>query len=303
MAIKNAANANLWIVDQHLKQVAETEGVEILESPQAWQMHSWTREYFDREPKKGYFVWVKDQPSCPFFSCVNIKQAKHQQNLQNLVVIDPGLTVKIGGVCSALSLKLNALHQAQGKIIIKQGSKVEYDHVHRWGKGDVVAPNYEFYLEESAQIDYTYKTNKTPLELSLINKFYVQQKASVRLNIVADLEQTKFDSLDEIHLLGKGSAGISNLRFVSRSGAQVRAQSKMVAQEAATGHLDCQSLNLAPDARVSLVPEVMVNHPQAQITHEASIGRVSEDQLNYLRMRGLTEKEAVNLIASGFINI
>lgn len=303
MAIKSADNANLWIVDQHLKNVAQTKGVEILESAQAWQQLSWTREFFEKEPQKGYFVWVKEQPSCPFFSCVNIKGQEQEQDLSNLVVIEPGLKVKIGGVCSALSLKLNALHQAQGKIILKKGAQVEYEHVHRWGKGDVVAPNYQFYLKPGAQIDYTYKTNRTPKKLRLINKFFLEKQAKVKLNIVADLKQTQFESLDEIHLLGDGASGISNLRFVSRQDALVKAESKMIAQAAGTGHLDCQSLNLDPSAQVSLVPAVTVNHDQAQITHEASIGRISADQLTYLRSRGLTQKEAVDLIAAGFIKI
>jgi Fe-S cluster assembly scaffold protein SufB len=42
---------------------------------------------------------------------------------------------------------------------------------------------------------------------------------------------------------------------------------------------------------------------EAQITHEASIGKISEEQLNYLRSRGLNEKEAIDLIISGFLSV
>ena len=69
------------------------------------------------------------------------------------------------------------------------------------------------------------------------------------------------------------------------------------------GHLDCQALITDRNAKVSLVPEVECEDKEAQVTHEASIGKVSEEQLNYLRTRGLTEEQALNLIISGFLRM
>ncbi len=297
------SDANLWIVDHQLKTAAQMDGVEILPSPKAWQKFDWTRSYFKTEPKQGYFIWIKKQPPCALTTCVNIKQAGVKQQMQNLAVVEPDLKVELSGLCSALSLKLKALHQAEGTIILKPGAQVKYDHRHRWGKEDVVMPHYEFILEKGSQIAYTYSTKRTSKKMELYNKFMLADKAKVRLNIIAECEQTKFFSKDEIILKGENAQATSTLRFISREQAQVRAESRMVAHGASTGHLDCQSLNLADSAQVSLVPEVVVNNSQAQITHEASIGRVSQEQLTYLRMRGLSEDEAVNLIAAGFLKI
>lgn len=299
----NPSDANLWIVDHQLKAAAEVQGVEILPSAQAWSELNWTRQYFQTEPQQGYFIWIKQQPPCALTTCVNIKQPQVKQEMQNLAVVEPGLKVKLSGLCSALSLKLKALHQAVGTMILRPGAQVEYDHRHRWGLEDVVSPNYTFILEKGSRLGYTYSTKRTSKKMSLNNKFILADGAKVNLNIIAECQNTEFLSLDEIILNGDGSQGTSRLRFISRQQAEVRAESKMTANGAASGHLDCQSLNLADSAKVSLVPEVVVNHPQAQITHEASIGRVSQDQLNYLRMRGLSEEEAVDLIASGFLKI
>jgi Fe-S cluster assembly scaffold protein SufB len=57
------------------------------------------------------------------------------------------------------------------------------------------------------------------------------------------------------------------------------------------------------NSKISLIPELICQNKKAQITHEASIGKISEEELNYLRMRGLTEDEAINLIVSGFLKI
>jgi hypothetical protein len=158
-------------------------------------------------------------------------------------------------------------------------------------------------LAAGSKIDYTYKTKRPPKKIKLVNKFYLQKRAKVKLNIIAQCKQTDFKSVDEIYLLGEKSSGISNLRFITKKQARVKAYSRMVAEAAGQGHLDCQSLNLAESGKVCLIPEVTVNHPRAQITHEASIGRVSQEQLNYLQMRGLSEQKAVDLIAAGFLQI
>jgi len=64
--------------------------------------------------------------------------------------------------------------------------------------------------------------------------------------------------------------------------------------------LDCQGLLVDKDSKISLTPELICQNKLAQITHEAAIGKISEEELSYLRMRGLSEEEAINLIVSGF---
>jgi Fe-S cluster assembly scaffold protein SufB len=295
------SDANVWIVDHQLKAIAQVKGVEILSSPEAWQELSWSHEYFKQEPKEGFFIWIKQQPPCALATCVNIKHSQVEQHMQNLIVVEPGLKIKLSGLCSALSLKLKALHQAEGTVILKQSAQVEYNQRHRWGLEDVVVPHYRFILEQDSQLLYTYSTKRTAKKMNLANRFELADRAKVQLNIIAECTNTEFESMDEIILNGDHAQGTSTLRFVSRENAKIKAKSRMVAYGASSGHLDCQSLNLADSAQASLIPELMVNNSQAQITHEASIGRVSPDQLNYLRMRGLTEEEAIELIASGFL--
>jgi len=299
----SADNANLWIVDHDLRSKAQMDGIEILESPEAWAKYEWTHQYFAQEPSSGYFMWIKKQPSCALFSCVNIKGQNIKQDLQNLTVIEAGIQGQMSGTCAAMSLKLKGTHQAQGKVILRKGAQMQYSHIHRWGKKDVVMPNYEFILEDDAQLDYTYKITKCPENIDLKNKFILQDRAKVQLNIVADCQNTNFNSLDEIVLQGDESSGMSTLKFVARENSQIKAYSRLLAEGAGTGHLDCESLNLADSAEVSLIPDVTVKNKNAQVTHEASIGKVSQDQLNYLQMRGLSEEQAIELIASGFLKV
>lgn len=71
--------------------------------------------------------------------------------------------------------------------------------------------------------------------------------------------------------------------------------------DAGTGHVDCMGLLLSENSSVQAIPELINRNKDASLTHEASVGKISEETLNYLRSRGLTENEAINLIVTGFL--
>ena len=218
-----------------------------------------------------------------------------------MLVVEAGARAELGESCRAAAAGLRASHHAVGTIVLRPQSQLNIKLAQDWGRQDQVKTSTEFILEEDSSINYTFRPTNCPSRTDLKAKFVLKQQASAKLNIIADCKNTEFNSVDEMLLTGKGASGISNLRFISRDKAVIKADSKITAEAAASGHLDCQSLNLSPSAQVSLSPEVVVNHNQARVTHEASIGKVSQKQLNYLRMRGLSESEAIELIVSGFL--
>jgi len=67
-------------------------------------------------------------------------------------------------------------------------------------------------------------------------------------------------------------------------------------------HVACDSLVLDGDSKAYTIPHDQVFDDTAVVTHEAYTGRISEDKINYLRTRGLTEEEAKSLIVLGFIS-
>jgi hypothetical protein len=301
--MKNAKDAHFWQIDHKVKRIAEVKQVEVLSSPSAWEKYTWSRKYFRRKPEEGYFVWVKEQPKIPLQTCVNIVAKNIKQIMTNLLIVEEGLKIELEGFCGNVAACFNGAHLAQGSIYIKRNSSVTYRHIHSWEPDNVIEPNYEFLLEENARLDYVYKTTHTPKILKVWNKITCLKGAKVSIKILVDCQNTDFFTEDAIILKGYGSSGISRLRFIAGENSNIKAHSLILAKSASTGHLDCQSLITARSAKVSLVPEVLCEEKEAQVTHEASIGKVSEEQLNYLRSRGLTEEQALNLIISGFLRM
>ena len=288
-------------VDHHVQEVMQMSGSEVLPASEAWDKYKWTHQYFVEKPTEGYFMWIKEQPSCSLLGCVTLDKAGTKQQMNNLTVIEAGITVEMTGTCDSVEIQQERAHQAKGKLILREGSSLFYEHYHTWSKNDKVATNYEFFLEEGASLEYNYRVQQPAKAMQLQAKFHLGKDSKSALNILADCEDVNLSIHDTNIIEGDGANAISTLRIVGRKGAKVKARSKIDAQAAGKGHLDCDALMLDQTADVVLVPELLCRNKDAQITHEASIGKVSDDQIIYLRSRGLREDEAVDLIVRGFL--
>jgi len=301
--MKNAKSANFWQVDHKVKNIFETKGITVLSSPDAWKTFKWTRKWFEQKPKEGYFIWVKKQVNFPLATCITIASPKVSQNLRNLLVIEKDIKAKANVICNAKEKFLCGKHLARGKIILKKGVFLEYNHTHKWGEKDSVSPDYEFTLEKGARLIYNYQNLFPPENLEFKTTIYSGENTSSNLNFIINSLNSKTKVKDTVFLKGKNSQTVVRLRLVGRKKSQIEAISQIFATSPGKGHLDCQGLLVDKTAKISLIPQLVCQDKEAQITHEASIGKISEEELTYLRMRGLSEKEAIDLIVSGFFKI
>jgi len=302
--MKNVKNANYCQIDHSIKNISQIKGVFILPSAEAWKKFRWTRKYFEKKPKEGYFVWVKKEINFPFTTCITIASSKVRQNLNNLLVIEKDIKVKANLLCNSARKHLRGFHKAEGKILLKEKASLEYNHVHQWGSKDIVNSEYEFILEEGSRLVYNYKNLLPPKVLNIKTTIYNANESSSNLNFVASgIRNSKISIKDKVFLEGENSQGNIKLRLVGKDRSQIATVSSIVASAPGKGHLDCQGLLTSKNAKISLTPELICQNKSAQITHEASIGKIAEEELSYLRMRGLKEEEAINLITNGFLNL
>jgi hypothetical protein len=299
--MKSAKNANFWQIDHKVKNIFGVKGVIILPSPEAWQKFAWTRKFFGEKPKEGYFVWVQKEVGFPLTTCITIASPKIYQHLSNLLVIEKGIRVKANVFCNAEKNNLCGKHLAKGKLILKEGVFLEYNHIHKWGEKDFVSPDYEFALEKNSRLIYNYQNLFPPENLEFKTTIHSGKNTSSNLNFVINSLNSKTKIKDTVFLEGKNSQTVVRLRLVGRKKSQIEAISQIFAEAPGKGHLDCQGLLVDKTAKISLIPQLVCHNKEAQITHEASIGKISEEELTYLKMRGLSEKEAIDLIVSGFL--
>ena len=196
-------------------------------------------------------------------------------------------------------------HDGVHTFHVGKGSRVKYVEKH-YGEGEgtgekIMNPQTVIYLEEGAYmemdttqirgIDSTKRETTVEAgpgaEIVVLEKLMTHDKQSA----VSDMT---------IHLNGDDSRG----RVISRSVAQGESRQvfhpNMEGNARCFGHVQCDTIIMG-DAKVSSIPAISANHVDAQLIHEAAIGRIAGDQLMKLMTLGLSEEEAEERILAGFL--
>jgi hypothetical protein len=299
--MRNVRSANYVYIDHEEKRKSEGKGIKIFSTSDAWEKFRWIRKFIKEKPKEGYFIWVKEPQRKPLNVCISIASRGIKQDLKNVLVLDKNVKAKAVVVCNALQEGLSACHSAKGVAILRKNAVLEYNHSHVWGKNDKVEIDYKFILEERSKLSYMFKSLK-PLKLNKITttvEGFEKSSANFDVSIVGENSTVLLN--ESVFLKGEGTNGTLRLRLVGKKGSRIQAISRIVAEAEGKGHLDCRGLMVDKNSFMKLVPELINKNKDALLTHEASIGRISEEELNYLRARGLSEREAIDFIVSGFL--
>ena len=196
-------------------------------------------------------------------------------------------------------------HDGIHTFYLGKNARVKYVEKH-YGEGEgtgkrILNPVTVVHLDEGAfiQLDTTQirGVDSTKRETKVI----VGKGAEVVINekLLTHGEQTA-ESLMEVVLDGEDASG----RVISRSVAQDNSQQifypKMTGNAKCFGHVQCDSIIMGA-AKISSIPAIVAEHVDAQLIHEAAIGRIAGDQIMKLMTLGLTEEEAEERILAGFL--
>jgi len=196
-------------------------------------------------------------------------------------------------------------HDGLHTFHIGKNSKVRYVERH-YGEGEgtgerIFNPQTVVYLEEGASLQMETTQIRGVDSTRRDTKIYVgkQAEAVITERLLTHGSQTAESDM-EIILEGEGASG----RVISRSVAQDQSKQifypKMTGNAPCFGHVQCDSIIMG-QAKVSSIPAIAANHVDAQLIHEAAIGRIAGDQLLKLMTLGLTEEEAEEKILDGFL--
>ncbi len=300
-SVESAKGANYLQIDHIIKKLLSSEGVILKPSPEAYDEFDEVKKYFDQKPVEGYMIWIKKQIKHPLSTCIAISSPKVHQRLNNLVIVESGIEAELYSICNAVKPILGGKHEGHTKIILKENSSLKLRHFHKWGASDEVKTTSEIVLEKGATLFSFYKC------ISPLRKLRVESNALLGPNASANFEASilakneEAELFDTMVLNGDNSNGVIKLRMISDSNASIVSRSKIVANGAGRGHIDCMGLLLSNNSIISSIPEIFTKNKGAILTHEASIGKISEEEIYYLRSRGLSEDEAINLIITGFL--
>jgi len=262
----------------------------------------------------GTFVYIPKGVRCPMelSTYFRINEAKTGQFERTLIVADAGSYVSYLEGCTAPMRDENQLHAAVVELVALEDAQIKYSTVQNWYPGDAQGRGgiYNFVTKrgdcrgDRSRISWTQVetgsaiTWKYPSCLlrgrDTVGEFYSVAVTKGRQQ--ADTG-TKMIHMGENSRSTIVSKGISAMQGSNAYRGLVRMAGKA---ENARNHTQCDSLLIGDRCAAHTFPYIEVKNPTAQVEHEATTSKVSEDQLFYCRQRGLSEEDAVSMIINGF---
>lgn len=138
---------------------------------------------------------------------------------------------------------------------------------------------------------------------STMRENHIELGENAKLNVTEKLmthaDQTAVSNMD-VYLKGEGSSARIISRSVAKGTSRQTFHPKAIGESACHAHVQCDSI-IMDQAKICSIPEIDARHVEAQIIHEAAIGRINDEQITKLRTFGLNEEEAEAVIIENFL--
>jgi hypothetical protein len=238
----------------------------------------------------------------PIHLCFGATEKTGEQVINSEFLIEDGAEISIFAHCSFPKAK-NFVHRMKARVKIGKNAKFSYIESHYHGEDFGAHVFADFEVKNKGLFETSFTLDKgTAGELAISVDAVGMENSTTKIEskILGRGKKDEIQISDKIFLRGKGARGLAKMRALAASGGKVFMQGMILASAAgARGHLDCQEIIIGKCSRAKAIPIVEVENEQARVTHEASVGKIDQSQLEALMVKGLSEDEAVDMVISG----
>jgi len=257
----------------------------------------------------GSFVYVPKgvEVPLPLQAYFRINGENTGQFERTLIVVEEGAKVHYIEGCTAPIYATDSLHAAVVEVVALPGSKVRYTTIQNWSNDvyNLVTKRAHAYANSTVEwIDANTGSRKTVKYPSI----YLRGEnatADIISVAVAGKGQHQDTGAKAIHLAPNTKSRIVS-KSVSKDGGRATYRGQLKVSPGATNvvaSVRCDALMLDDISRSDTYPYIDIQEDDTTMTHEATVGKISAEQVFYLMSRGLTENEAQNLIVQGFLEV
>jgi Fe-S cluster assembly protein SufB len=263
----------------------------------------------------GSFVYVPKGVKCPveLSTYFRINEKRTGQFERTLIIADKDSSVSYLEGCTAPAYDEHQLHAAIVELIALENAEIKYSTVQNWYAGDKKTGKggiYNFVSKRGLCAGKNSKISWTQVEVgaSITWKYpsCILKGESSRGEFYSVALTNGFMQADTgtkmIHL-GKNSTSTILSKGISADSSRNSFRSLVYVDPKAKGarnYTQCESMLVGKKSEACTFPKIDVQNKTANVEHEASTSRLSEEQLFYLRARGLEKEDGINLIVNGF---
>lgn len=255
----------------------------------------------------GSFVYVPPNVAVdiPLESYFLINSKKLGQFERTLIIVDEGASVTYTEGCTAPLYSSSTLHAGVVEIFVKKGGKVKYITAQNWSKNVFNLVTKRIIVEEEGIVEIIDANLGSRLTMKYPSVYLKgkKSKASILSLNFANTQQNIDSGGKVIHLAPETSSYI-NSKSISIGGGINTFRGLIFISDTARksqSKMNCYSVIMDDKSKAFSFPSVKVWENSAKISHEAVISPLEEDQLFYLQSRGISRKDAQNLIVNGLI--
>jgi Fe-S cluster assembly protein SufB len=255
----------------------------------------------------GSFVYVPRgvHVEMPLQAYFRINAPNIGQFERTLIIAEPYSKVHYLEGCTAPIYSKESLHSAVVEIIAMEGAHVRYTTLQNWSKDVYNLVTKRAVAHRNAFVEWVDANvgSRATMKYPSVYMIGPGAKAEILSVAFAGRDQHQDAGAKAVHLAPNTTSRITS-KSVSKDGGRTTYRGLVHVAKGATGvksSVRCDALLLDAISRTDTYPYMEIYESDATVTHEATVGKVGEDQLFYLMSRGLTEAEALNLVVMGFL--
>jgi len=305
------------VIHAHSKQ----EGLEVMPIKKALEQYDWIEDYYwklvsvdtDKYTARaqldlhdGYVIRALQGSKViyPVQACLYLEKEGLSQNVHNLIIAEEGSELHIITGCVTAPHLKRGLHVGISEFYVKKNAKLSFTMIHNWAEEMIVRPRSVGRVEEGGLFLNNYICMKPVKSLQMYPTTHLVGKGAVArfYSLMVGSPGSEMDVGGRIFLKAPETRAEIVARAITNGG-NIIARGDLVGEvPGIKAHLECRGLILNGGS-IHAIPELKGNVDGVEMSHEAAVGKIAQDEILYLMSRGLSEDEATATIVRGFLSV
>ncbi len=255
----------------------------------------------------GTFIYVPKgvKVTIPLQAYFRMNAERGGQFEHTLIIVDEGAQLHYIEGCSAPVYNASSLHAGGVEIFVLKNARVRYSSIENWSKNTFNLNTKRAIVHEHGIIEWVGGNLGSGVTMLYPCSVLIGEYARSEHTSIAYAGKGQHQDVGaKVHHLAPNTSSIITSKSISKDGGITSYRGLVEVSERAEhtrSKVECDALMMDSISTSQTYPIITVRNDSTDMAHEASVGKINDDQIFYLMSRGLSEKEAADLIVSGFI--
>ncbi len=256
----------------------------------------------------GSFIYIPPYTKLdrPLQSYFRIESSSLGQFERTIIIVDEGAELSYIEGCTAKSYSVSSLHAGVVEIYVKRGAKCKYSTIQNWSKDVYNLVTKRAIVGENGVMDWVDGNVGSGVTMKYPSCILLGDNAvGNSISIAYAKENQHLDAGAKMIHIGANTRSNIVSKSIADDGGVANYRGKVKIAESAKNayaSIKCDTILLSDNAISDTYPINEVNNDSSKLEHEATVSKISEEKMFYLRSKGLTENQAKEMLIMGFIS-